>query len=125
MKPIHYVVLLLVVLLLFGARRLPDLAKSVGQSLKIFKAEVKDLTDDKPGEAPVAPPATTASAAPASPVLPGMVYQAPPTVITDPAQPVPGTAPATGAPTAGMPDAGAQPPTSAPQTPGTGTTSPS
>jgi len=46
LKPWHIIVLLVVVLLLFGARRLPDLARSVGQSLKIFKNEVKDLTDD-------------------------------------------------------------------------------
>lgn len=67
-KPWHIVVLVIVIVLLFGAKRLPDLAKSVGQSLKIFKNEVKDLTgDDKdtsvtPGQPPVAPtqPAPTA-----------------------------------------------------------------
>lgn len=42
----HVVVLVLLVLLLFGANRLPDLARSVGQSLKILKTEVKDLGDD-------------------------------------------------------------------------------
>ena len=46
MKPMHWVVLLVIVLLLFGAKRLPDLAKSVGQSLKIFKKEIKDLQED-------------------------------------------------------------------------------
>ncbi|SKC71107.1 Sec-independent protein translocase subunit TatA [Krasilnikoviella flava] len=46
LKPWHIIVLVVVILLLFGARRLPDLARSVGQSLKIFKKEVKDLTDD-------------------------------------------------------------------------------
>ena len=48
LKPWHVIVLLVVVLLLFGAKRLPDLAKSVGESLKIFKNEIKDLTDDAP-----------------------------------------------------------------------------
>jgi sec-independent protein translocase protein TatA len=42
----HIIILVVVILLLFGATRLPDLARSVGQSLKIFKNEVKDLTDD-------------------------------------------------------------------------------
>ena len=42
------VIVVLIILLLFGARRLPDLARSVGQSLKIFKSEVKDLQDDSP-----------------------------------------------------------------------------
>ncbi len=48
----HLVVLLVVVLLLFGANRLPDLARSVGKSLKILKSEVKDLSSD---DAPASP----------------------------------------------------------------------
>lgn len=40
------IILVLLVLLLFGAKRLPDLARSVGQSLKIFKREVEELRDD-------------------------------------------------------------------------------
>lgn len=45
----EWVILLVLVLLLFGARRLPDLARSVGRSMKIFKSEVKDVrTDDTP-----------------------------------------------------------------------------
>jgi sec-independent protein translocase protein TatA len=46
LKPWHIIVLVAVVLLMFGAKRLPDLARSVGQSLKIFKSEVKELTGD-------------------------------------------------------------------------------
>ncbi len=46
LRPWHILVLLVVILLLFGAKRLPDLAKSVGESLMIFKNELKDLTDD-------------------------------------------------------------------------------
>lgn len=66
------VIVVLIILLLFGARRLPDLARSVGQSLKIFKSEVKDLGDDSPRavegrrpEEPTARPATTDGATPA------------------------------------------------------------
>jgi sec-independent protein translocase protein TatA len=33
--------------LLFGAKRLPDAARSIGKSMKIFKAETKDLAGDK------------------------------------------------------------------------------
>ncbi len=54
-------VLVLVIVLLFGAKRLPDAARSVGRSLRIFKAETKGLVD---GEA--APEATAASGAPAA-----------------------------------------------------------
>ncbi|MFZ4895209.1 Sec-independent protein translocase subunit TatA [Plantibacter sp. Mn2098] len=42
----HLVIILLIVLLLFGAPKLPGLAKSVGQSMRIFKNEVKTLKDD-------------------------------------------------------------------------------
>ncbi len=37
----HALVLLVIVVLIFGATRLPGLAKSVGQSMKIFRNEVK------------------------------------------------------------------------------------
>ncbi|WP_082494744.1 Sec-independent protein translocase subunit TatA [Cellulomonas sp. Leaf334] len=73
----HVVIVLLVVVLLFGAKRLPDLAKSVGQSMKIFKHEVKDLRDDDApattttATPPVAPPGVTAVGAP--PAIPPTV----------------------------------------------------
>jgi len=62
------VVLVIVVLVLFGARRLPDVAASVGKSLKIFKSEVKDLTsdDDVPASSPV-PAASQAAGSHAAP----------------------------------------------------------
>lgn len=42
----HLLVLLLVVLLLFGANRLPDVARNLGKSMKIMKKEVGDLRED-------------------------------------------------------------------------------
>jgi sec-independent protein translocase protein TatA len=45
-KPWHIIVLVVVLLLLFGAKRLPDAARSLGRSLRIFKAETKNLMDD-------------------------------------------------------------------------------
>lgn len=42
----HIVVLLIVILLVFGSNRLPDMAKSVGQSMKVFKKEIKDLREE-------------------------------------------------------------------------------
>lgn len=53
----HVIIVVLVVVLLFGAKRLPDLAKSVGQSMKIFKHEVKDLREDDAPPTPAVPPA--------------------------------------------------------------------
>ena len=46
LKPWHIIVVVLVILLLFGAKRLPDLARSVGRSLRIIKAETRTLVDD-------------------------------------------------------------------------------
>jgi len=48
----HLLILLAIVLLIFGAAKLPALAKSVGQSARIFKGEVKAMKED---DAPVAP----------------------------------------------------------------------
>ena len=50
------VLLVLVILLLFGARRLPDLSRSLGRSLRIFKSETKAMVDDQPSSSePVQP----------------------------------------------------------------------
>lgn len=58
----HLIILIVVVLLLFGANRLPGLAKSLGQSLKIFKKEVSELTEDsRRSTTPPATPPTTAA----------------------------------------------------------------
>lgn len=42
----HIILLLVVILLVFGASKLPDITRNVGRSMKIFKEEVKDLRDD-------------------------------------------------------------------------------
>lgn len=46
LKPWHVIVLVVVLVLLFGAKRLPDAARSLGRSLRIMKAETKGLVDD-------------------------------------------------------------------------------
>ncbi|MEJ3750414.1 Sec-independent protein translocase subunit TatA [Actinomycetes bacterium KLBMP 9797] len=46
LKPWHIAVLVVVLVLLFGAKRLPDAARSLGRSLRIIKAETKHLSDD-------------------------------------------------------------------------------
>lgn len=75
-KPMHLVVLVIVILIVFGAAKLPDIARSIGQSAKILKKEMKDLTTED-NQAPAkatavvpeanpasTPPATTAVATP-------------------------------------------------------------
>lgn len=50
-NPLLLIVLLLIIVLVFGAKRLPDAARSVGRSMRIFKSEVKEMKDDdKPGQ---------------------------------------------------------------------------
>lgn len=71
-RPGFWIVLIVLILLLFGAKRLPDLSRSVGRSLRIFKAETEGLRDGHEtgtGQAtgtqaaPAAPPAVTAGPA--------------------------------------------------------------
>ncbi|WP_035873698.1 twin-arginine translocase TatA/TatE family subunit [Cryobacterium sp. MLB-32] len=46
----HLVIILFIVLLLFGAPKLPGLARSLGQSMKIFKTEIKGDKGDEPSD---------------------------------------------------------------------------
>ncbi len=46
LRPWHIFVLVALLVLLFGAKRLPDAARSLGRSMRILKAETKGLTDD-------------------------------------------------------------------------------
>jgi len=60
----HLLIILAVILLLFGAPKLPALAKSIGQSMRIFKGEVDEMKKDgKDGKGDVtdATPGTAAS----------------------------------------------------------------
>jgi sec-independent protein translocase protein TatA len=45
-SPTQLIAILLIVLLLFGAKRLPELARSFGKSLKEFKKATKDIGED-------------------------------------------------------------------------------
>jgi sec-independent protein translocase protein TatA len=55
-------IIAVVVLVLFGSKKLPDAARSLGKSMRIMKTEIKGLHED---DAPAAP-AELASAAPAN-----------------------------------------------------------
>jgi TatA/E family protein of Tat protein translocase len=46
-EPSHILILLIVVLVLFGAKRLPDSARSLGRSMRIFKSEMKEMNQDE------------------------------------------------------------------------------
>ena len=78
-------ILILIIVLLFGAKRLPDVARGLGRSLRIFKAETKDLAGDGTADAPPA--------------------DAPPAVAATPPAPLPPAAPAADASTPSAPSA--------------------
>ncbi|MCW2754267.1 MAG: Sec-independent protein translocase protein TatA [Marmoricola sp.] len=55
LEPWHIIVLLAVVLLVFGGKKLPELARGSGRALRIFKAETKGVfTDDEDAPAKTA-----------------------------------------------------------------------
>jgi sec-independent protein translocase protein TatA len=53
----HLLIILAVVLLLFGATRLPALSRSVGQSVRIFRSETKNLNEESDSIPTVTDPA--------------------------------------------------------------------
>jgi sec-independent protein translocase protein TatA len=64
----EFVILIGILVLLFGAKRLPDMARSIGQSARVFKGEMKGLKDDGGAkDAPAAPQPPAAQIPPAAP----------------------------------------------------------
>jgi sec-independent protein translocase protein TatA len=43
----HILILLLILVLVFGARRIPEIGASLGQGIKEFKKSLRDVTDDR------------------------------------------------------------------------------
>ena len=50
--PMEIGLIVLVIVLLFGAKKLPDLARSMGRSMRIFKSEVKEMRNEDGAETP-------------------------------------------------------------------------
>jgi sec-independent protein translocase protein TatA len=83
--PTEIIIIALVVVVLFGSKKLPDAARSIGRSLRIFKAETKGLRSDDEATQTQAPTAAQA-AAPAAP----LPIEAPPSAAAP--RPEPGAA---------------------------------
>jgi sec-independent protein translocase protein TatA len=66
LQPWHLIVLGVIAFLLFGAKRLPELGKGLGEGLKGFKEGIKGVTDPAPTPH-VAPPVVQQSAPPPPP----------------------------------------------------------
>jgi len=43
LSPWHWAIVAIVIIVMFGANRLPDAARSLGKSMRIFKSEVREL----------------------------------------------------------------------------------
>lgn len=57
LRPWEILIIVALILLLFGAKRLPDAARGLGRSLRIFKAETKAMhDDDAPEDVTATPP---------------------------------------------------------------------
>lgn len=94
--PSHWAILIIAALILFGYKKLPEMSRSVGRSLRIFKTEMKGMTDDDTardaaGDGKAEPSATVTPVAPASQQVAPVVV--PPAPGADPNASVPGGQP--------------------------------
>jgi sec-independent protein translocase protein TatA len=65
--PMEWILILLVLILLFGAKKLPDTARALGQSLRMFKKETSKSDDDEQTARPQPAPAVQTPPLPPAP----------------------------------------------------------
>ncbi|MGW2546059.1 Sec-independent protein translocase subunit TatA, partial [Kitasatospora sp. NPDC001574] len=82
-------VVLAVIVLLFGSKKLPEAARGLGKSLRILKAETRALHEDTPPDTPAE--ATQATPDTATPAIPPPRTETPPIGHTTPSTPQPNT----------------------------------
>jgi sec-independent protein translocase protein TatA len=66
-------IIVLILVILFGAKKLPDLARGSGRAIRIFKAETKGLMDDDDDDDVTPPQQLQQNVAPPQAVDPGQV----------------------------------------------------
>jgi sec-independent protein translocase protein TatA len=52
LQPWHWIIVIAVFVLLFGAKKLPDAARSLGKSMRIFKSEIKEMQSESKQDTP-------------------------------------------------------------------------
>ncbi|MGI5374158.1 Sec-independent protein translocase subunit TatA [Streptomyces sp. CA-251387] len=67
--PTEIILILVVIILLFGAKKLPDMARSLGKSARILKSEAKAMKDDDKSAAPADPPNNSDQQPPAQRII--------------------------------------------------------
>jgi len=63
----EWIIVLLAVLLLFGAKKIPDLARGLGQGIREFKKATKEVTDEIQNAPSDTPPSKPTIASPTTP----------------------------------------------------------
>jgi sec-independent protein translocase protein TatA len=58
LSPWHWAIIAILVVVLFGAKKLPDAARSLGKSMRIFKSEMREMQSENKAEAIETPTAT-------------------------------------------------------------------
>jgi sec-independent protein translocase protein TatA len=58
LSPWHWAIIAILVIVLFGAKKLPDAARSLGKSMRIFKSEMREMQTENKNEAIETPTAT-------------------------------------------------------------------
>ncbi|GAQ53746.1 Sec-independent protein translocase subunit TatA [Streptomyces acidiscabies] len=83
LEPWHLLIVAIVVIVLFGSKKLPDTARALGKSMRILKSEAKAMKEENPAnpatpESPAEPSGSVAASAvtPAPPVQPTTVTTA-------------------------------------------------
>ncbi|MCL2532889.1 MAG: Sec-independent protein translocase subunit TatA [Nocardiaceae bacterium] len=64
----HWAIVALVVVILFGSKKLPDAARGLGRSLRIFKSEIKEMQNDGSTSASAGSDAAPSAQLPSAPI---------------------------------------------------------
>jgi sec-independent protein translocase protein TatA len=70
LKGWEWLIIVALILLLFGAKRLPDAARGLGRSMRIFKAETKGLAEQDSGDSAADAKTTAVEGSSETPSLP-------------------------------------------------------
>jgi sec-independent protein translocase protein TatA len=63
LEPWHLLVVAIVVIVLFGSKKLPDTARALGKSMRILKSEAKAMKDETPTDSVTVDPANVCTTA--------------------------------------------------------------
>jgi sec-independent protein translocase protein TatA len=66
-SPWKILIIAIVILVLFGSRKLPDAARSLGKSMRILKSEISELHEDEAHQQPASTPMAAVQPTPAAP----------------------------------------------------------